>query len=229
MSHRIADCNHTPSNPRNHQIHTPLPPFFKMRIKLTSKIVATLATVGLSLVSQAASINGTITFSSGAGGGVIFQDSLGNITTNLAAAAGIQSWLLPEVDLRDGSFINVPRGQAVSFSQPWVFSPSAPTTPLWTITFGAGNFFTFNLSSSTVTRPIPGVLFISGTGTLTGRDGTNLDATPGTWNFATNGTAGAESKFNWSSSAEAVPEVGTSLLLSGALLCISFLRRRSLA
>lgn len=190
------------------------------QMKLASKLESALAAVVLSSASQAASIDGSINFSSGAGGGIILQDSFGNITTNLAAAAGIQSWLFPEVDTRTGSFISVPEGQAVSFSQPWVFAPSTPMTPLWTIV-GFGDF-TFNLSSSTIAFQDESILLIEGTGILTG---TNYDATPGTWYFSTQWVA-TESKFSWSSSTTAVPETGTPALLSGVLLWICFLRRR---
>ena len=90
------------------------------------------------MASQAAFVDGAINFSSGANGGITLQDSAGNITTNLAIAAGIQSWLVPEVDSSSGSFIIVPDGQAITFSQPWVFAPSTPMNPLWTIV-GFGN------------------------------------------------------------------------------------------
>ena len=197
---------------------------------LTSKLGTALATFGLCLASQAASINGAIRFTSGANGGVIFQDSAGNITTNLAAAAGIQSWVFPKVDAGDGSFINVPTGQAVSFSQPWIFPSSTPLTPLWTIV-GFGDF-TFNLSSSTIAFQDSSFLLIEGTGTLTGTDtltNTAYDATPGTWTFATQGSVPTETRFSWNSSTRAVPEPGTSALLSGVLLWICFLRRRELS
>lgn len=179
-----------------------------------------LSAFGFCMTSQGASIVGSINFSSGANGGIILQDSAGNMTTDLAAAAGIQSWLFPKVDNSSGSFVSVPDGQAVSFSQPWVFAPSTPMTPLWTIV-GFGDF-TFNLSSSTITFQDSDFLTVSGTGTLTG---TNFDPTPGTWYFSTQGVA-TDNKFSWSSSSAAVPEVGTSAVLSGAFLWICFLRRR---
>jgi hypothetical protein len=200
------------------------------QMKLTSKLGTALASLGLCLASQAASINGLIRFTSGANGGVILQDSAGNITTNLADAAGIQSWVFPEVDAGDGSFINVPTGQAVSvsFSQPWIFAPPAPLSPLWTIV-GFGNF-TFNLSSTVVSQ-VPGFLLIEGTGTLTGTDtltNTAYDATPATWTFSTQGVA-TDNRFSWNASTAAVPEPGTSALLSGILLWICFIRRRDLS
>jgi len=168
-------------------------------------------------------IDGAINFSSGANGGIILQDLNGNITVNPLVATGIQSWLFPKVDSSSGSFISVPDGQAVSFSQPWVFAPSTPMTPLWTIV-GFGNF-TFNLSSATIVFQDSDFLLVSGTGILTGD---NFSPTPGTWDFSTQGVA-TESKFSWSSSTAAVPEMGTPALLSGVLLWICFHRRRDLA
>lgn len=180
------------------------------------------ALLALTSATHAAFISGSINFSSGAGGGIILQDSAGNITTNLAAATGIQSWLLAEVEEGSGSFDTVPDGTSVLFSQPWVFNPSTSMTPLWTIA-GPENF-AFNLSSSTTVFQNGSFLAISGTGTFTGA---NYDATPGTWAFTTQGS-GAQGKFSWSSSsvAASVPDGGTTVaLLGGSLLGLCGLRR----
>lgn len=165
--------------------------------------------------THAALISGSINFSSGAGGGIILQDSAGNTTTNLAAATGIQSWLLAEVDEGSGSFDSVADGTSVLFSQPWVFNPSTSMTPLWTIA-GPENF-AFNLTSSTTSFQNGFFLAITGTGTFTGA---NYDPTPGIWSFTTQGS-GAQGKFSWSSSsvAASVPDGGTTV----ALLGVSFL------
>ena len=189
-------------------------------MKLTSKILSVFAAVALCSTAHAASIIGSINFSSGGNGGIILQDSVGNVTVNPLLAVGVQSWLFPKVDTRSGSFISVPNGQSVTFSQPWIFNPSNPMTPLWTIV-GFGNF-TFNLTSSVTKLQDNDFLLIEGTGTLTGDD---FDDTPGIWFFTTQGPA-TESKFSWSSSTTAVPEGSTAALLAGAMLTISFLRRR---
>ncbi len=192
----------------------PMKPTLGIRIALT--------TFGLSLASQAAFVNGVINFTSGDNGGIILRDLNGNVTTNPALATGVQSWLVPEVDTRSGSFITVPEGQAVSFPQTWIFDPSTPTTPLWTIP-GFGNF-TFTLSSSAIVLRDSDFLIISGTGTLTN---SNFDSTPASWYFTTQGPA-SDGKFSWSSTTTAIPEIGAPVLLSGALLWICFLRRRDL-
>jgi hypothetical protein len=190
-------------------------------MKTTFGVATVVATFALSLASQAASVIGAVNFSaSGENGGVVLQDSLGIATTNLGLAAGIQSWQSPKVDSSSGSFTMVPNGQVVSFSQPWVFEPSTPMAPLWTIV-GFGDF-TFTLSSSTVVFRNSKFLLVAGDGVLTG---TNFDPTPGTWFFSTQGVA-AEGKFSWSSATDAVPETGTPMILSAAVLCVCFLRRR---
>jgi len=197
-------------------------------MKLKSNIGSVLATVALATFAlgseaQAASVIGVINFSSALNGGVILQDSAGNVTTDLALARGVKEWLVPKVDTSSDSFISVPDGQSVSFSpQPWVFNPSTPMNPLWTIA-GFGDF-TFNLSSTTFTLQDSNVLLISGTGTISG---TNFEATPANWFFSTQGPA-TDGKYSWSSATEVVPETGTTALLSAALLGVCFLRRRDL-
>lgn len=190
-------------------------------MKLTPQIGCAVLAFKLASVSQAASVLGTINFSSGPNGGVILQDLNGNVTTNLAAATGVQAWLVPEVDGISGSFISIPSGQSVAFTQPWIFNPSTSTTPLW-MSVGFGNF-TFDLSMATIAFQDASFLLISGTGTITG---TNFDPTPAIWTFATEKVA-TESKFAWSGSVTAVPEIGTTALLSGALIGICFRRGRT--
>lgn len=200
----------------------PLNRFKTHLMKLNSKISPILAAIALGSGAEAASVIGVINFSSGPGGGVILQDSAGNATTDLTAATGVKEWLLPEVDATSGSFISVPDGQSVSMSQPWVFAPSTPMTPLWTIA-GFGDF-TFNVSSTTITLQDNIFLQISATGTLTG---TNFDATPATWLFTTQGGP-SDGKFSWSSETAAVPETSSPALLGAALLGACFMRRRKL-
>ena len=185
--------------------------------------MALVALFAFTSAAHAGLINGSINFSSGAGGGIVLQDSAGNVTTNLLAVKGIQSWLFAEVEEGTGSFDSVPDGTAVLFSQPWVFNPSTPKTPLWSIA-GPENF-TFNLTNSTVVFQSASFLAVKGTGTLTG---TGYSTTPGTWYFTTQGVA-AEGKFSWSSSTVAVPDGGTTLaLLGGSLLGLCGLRRKLL-
>lgn len=200
----------------------PIPPQpILKQMSTTIGIVNALAIFALSSAAQAASIIGSINFSSGNNGGIILQNSLGKATTNLATSTGVQSWLLPEVDSTSGAFAAVPNGQAVSFSKPYVFNPSTPMSPLWTIA-GFGDF-TFTLTSSTVAFQSKQFLLVSGVGVLTG---TGFDPTPATWYFSTQGPP-VFNKFSWSASVTGVPETGTPMILSASLLCICFLRRRN--
>jgi hypothetical protein len=183
--------------------------------------MALVALFTLTSAAQAAPVAGAVNFSSAAGGGIILQDSGGNVTTDLAAATGVQSWTLAQVDEGSGSFNSVPDGSAVIFAQPWIFNPSTPESPLWTIA-GPDNF-TFNLATSTIVFQSGFFLAIEGTGTLTG---TSFDPTPGTWLFTTQGVA-AQSKFSWSSTSVSVADGSTTLaLLSGSLLGLCGLRHK---
>jgi hypothetical protein len=185
----------------------------------TSILATALAAIVLGSTAQAASIIGTIDFSSGPGGGVILQDAGGFATTNIADARGIQSWLLPEVDTRDNSFLSVTEGTSVTMAT-WIFTPSTPLSPLWSIA-GPDNF-AFHLATATVEEQ-GSFLLISGTGTLTS---TNFDATSAIWVFSTQGPA-TDGKFSWSSSITAIPEIGTPALFSATLLGACLLRRRN--
>jgi hypothetical protein len=180
------------------------------------------AILAMTSASHAGMISGSINFSSSADGGVIFQDSDGNTTTNLSTAKGIQSWVFPEVEVGSGSFDVVPDGTSVLFSEQWAFNPTTSKTPLWTIA-GPGNF-AFHLSSADIAFQNDFFLAIRATGTLTG---TNHDPTPATWLFTTQGVA-TQGKFSWSSSvvAKPVPDGGTTVaLLGGSLLGLFGLRR----
>jgi VPDSG-CTERM motif len=196
-----------------------------------------IALLAITSTTQAEFISGSINFSSATGGGIVLQDSAGNITTDLAKATGVQSWSLAEVDDGTDSFATVANGTSVSFSQSWIFNPSTSMSPLWTI--GGPENFTFNLTSSTIIYQSGYLLAIRGTGTLSG---TGFDDTPGSWLFSTQGAA-MENQFCWSSStvpklppsilatnpplSGSVPDGGTAIvLLSGSLLGLLGLQRR---
>ncbi len=192
-------------------------------MKLTSPPILCLAALlAFTSSTHAATVSGSINFSSANGGGVVFQDSAGDSTTDLLVATGVQSWTLSEVDSGTGSFASVTAGSPVVFSQPWVFNPSTSMNPLWAIS-GPENF-AFNLTSSTIIFQNQFFLAITGTGTFTG---TNYDATPGKWMFSTQGSGGT-GKFSWSSesTAASVPDGGTTIAFLGAsLLGLCGLRR----
>ncbi len=179
-----------------------------------------IALMALTSATQADYISGSINFSSAAGGGIILQDSAGNVTTNLASAAGIKTWTLAEVEEGSGSFDTVVDGASVSFLQPWLLDPLVSSTPLWKI--AGPEDFTFNLISSTTVYQSAHFLAIRGNGMLTGN---GFQDTPAEWWFTTQGVA-AGGKFTWSSGAVSVPDSGsTIILLGGSLLGLFGLRR----
>lgn len=182
-----------------------------------------IALMALISASQAGYISGSINFSSAPGGGIILQDSAGNVTTNLAAAAGIKEWTLAELEEGSASFEAVANGNSDAFLQPWRFDSITSATPLWTIAGPEG--FAFSLASSTTVYQSARFVAIRGDGILTAN---GFEDTPATWWFTTQGVA-AENKFSWSSSivAAAVPDGGsTIILLGGSLLGLLGLRRQ---
>lgn len=198
-------------------------------MKIPIPLIAAFASLAFMTSAHAASIVGTINFSSGSGGGVVLQNSSGVATTNFPTARGVKTWSLAKVDSSNGSFMTVPSGQSVSFNAaPWVFNPSTPITPLWSIP-GPGNF-SFTLSSSLVVLQTSNFLAVSGTGFLSGTDplGNSYTATPAQWFFTTH-TQPINGKYVWSSSTVAVPETGTTTILGATLCGLCLLRRRKSA
>lgn len=195
---------------------------YKIMKPVSPHRMALVASFALTLAAPAASVIGSVSFSTAPGGEIILQDLNGVVTTNLALATGIQSWTLAEVNSGSGTFSTV-GGSAVTFAQPWIFNPSTSESPLWTIA-GPDNF-SFDLVASSIGFQNGNFLVIEGTGTL---KGTNFDPTPGTWSFQTQGGPG-QSVFNFNSTttASAVPDGSTTLvLLSGSLLGLCGLRHK---
>lgn len=195
-----------------------------MKLKTTLMLGAVTLALGFSTAANAAFINGTINFSSGAGTGLLLRDAGGGNTTNLAAAVGVNNWGTPQVDLTSGNFTVIPSGTAATFTAPWIFDPSTATSPLWSVTFG-GTTFTFNLTSSTIQVRNSVALYVTGTGTVTG---TGFQATPGTWSFSPSNRPDGQGRFSWAgSTGTGVPDGGTTVaLLGGALLGLAGLRRK---
>jgi hypothetical protein len=198
-----------------------------MKLKTTSRIgAAVVAAIALTSAAHAAFITGQINMGTDgtvAGSGVVYQDSAGVTTTNLALAAGVKSWVAPVVSSTSGAFTSITNGTAVTFATPWIFDPSTAYTPLWTV----GNF-TFDLSSSVFSKPVIGgktFLVVAGTGVIKNSvDG--YDDTPGSWEFSSQGKA-AGGVFSWSSSTTSVPDGGTTIALLGfSLLGLHGVRRK---
>ena len=137
---------------------------------------------------------------------------------------GVKTWSLAKANSASGSFMTIPSGQSVAFnSSAWVFDPSTPIAPLWSIA-GPDNF-SFTLTSSMVAVHTSTFLAVSGTGFLSGSGKTD---TPATWFFTTH-TQPINGQYVWSSSTVAIPETGTATLLCAALCGLCLVRRRKAA
>ncbi len=186
-------------------------------MKNLSKTILTVVAVGLlssglfCQQTQATPIAGDITF-----GGIVTFDN-----TNLGLAKEVMTWNFALVTSGSGDFGSIPLFSAVTIS-PWIFSPSTPTTPLWSV-----GGFSFDLMSSTIVSQTNFFLNVTGVGTLSGP---GFDPTAGTWSFTVASAKGeARETFGFQSDTAAglVPDGGTTAALLGlALAGIEVLRRK---
>jgi hypothetical protein len=187
-------------------------------MKNLSKTILTVVAVGLLSCglfcqrAQATPITGDITFA-----GIATFDSM-----DLSLATEVTAWNLSIVSSDSGDFSSIPVLTSVSMTAPWIFNPSTPTIPLWSV-----GGFTFNLTSSTIVKQTDFFLDITGVGTLSGA---GFTTTPGTWAITfTNALGQPSSTFGFTSdtSSGLVPEGGaTAALLGFALAGIEVLRRK---
>ena len=193
---------------------------------LSKTFLVTLAAglLGSGLVSQqaqAAPITGDIDF---AGRAFFDTQSLATATrvTLFTDAAGTAN--RANVVGSNGSFSGIAFGTSAVFN-PYTFTPSTPTNPLWTV-----GGFTFNLATSTIANQSASFLNVTGTGTLTG--GAGFDPTPGSWTFTSSSANGASSEsFSFAANTRAqpsgVPDGGSALALLGmALVGVEAVRRK---
>ncbi|MBA3609294.1 MAG: VPDSG-CTERM sorting domain-containing protein [Chthoniobacterales bacterium] len=182
-----------------------------------SKLVWTILAAGclstgfVGQSANAAMINGAITFA----GGAVYD------TSSLATATRVNSFSNVSVMSSDGDFASFTSvGDAVTMAAPWIFTPSTATPALWSV-----GGFTYDLSGATVVLQNADFLLISGTGTISGN---GFDPTVGTWSF-TSQSPSADGMFSFSSgsSANGVPDGGTTMALLGiALVGIEIARRK---
>jgi hypothetical protein len=182
--------------------------------KLSNAFLTTLAagllSCGLlSQQAQAVPITGDIDIS----GNVTYD------TNSLATATQINTFNSATVGDSTGSFSGIAAGTAVTFSTPYVLN--SPKPALWSV-----GGFTFDLLSSTIVTQLPGILYVTGTGTVTGPAG--FDATAGLWSFTSTAAGGQSSPtFSFASNTVAVPDGGSALSLLGlALVGVQALRRK---
>jgi len=186
-------------------------------MKNLNKAILTVVAVGLlssglfCQQAQATPITGDITF-----GGVVTFDSI-----DLSLAKQVSTWNFAIVTSDSGDFSSIPVLSSVTIA-PWIFSPSTPTTPLWTV-----GLFSFDLMSSTIVTQNNSFLNITAVGTL---NGPGFDPTPGTWSFTVSNADGkTHDTFGFQSDTAAglVPDGGTTAALLGlALAGIEVLRRK---
>ena len=164
--------------------------------------------------SQAIPISGSLTFS----GGAVLNN------TSVSTASQVTSWVSPQVESRDGSFVPfVSLLDPVSIVAPWSFT-SGFIDDFWTV-----GGFTFDLTSSSLIFQSGGFLNASGPGFITGH---GFDPTPGLWRFtAQDPSAGTPAVFSFSASTGAaavqVPDGGSAVSLLGlGLLSVGMLRRK---
>ncbi|MDB6135033.1 MAG: 2-deoxy-D-gluconate-3-dehydrogenase [Verrucomicrobiales bacterium] len=227
----VQKFKHSPSRKKN-QINQKK----EMKLKTTSTLAASVM-AALALVSgaNAAQISGSINFSSAPGSGVTYQSDLAGTPTNTQSnAVGVKSWGTVQVDSRDGDYSSVAPGSVVTMNAtPWIFDPSTPYTPFWTV----GNF-SFSLSGSAITTQAPGALVVTGTGVVTALDN-SFEPTAGTWYFSSVGVgtdpdnnSDTPELFSFAANttsvaAPSVPDGGTTVALLGvSLLGLHGVRRK---
>ena len=115
-------------------------------------------------------------------------------TTSLATATAVQTWrscngalgLLTVSDVT-GVYVAIPLGSNATMAVPWIFNPSAPTPPLWSV-----GGFTFALTSDVVVLRTAMFLCIRGTGIVSGN---GFDPTHAHWAFTTQSAGGRTETF----------------------------------
>lgn len=161
--------------------------------------------------TQAAPINGAITFA----GGAQFD------TMTLATATRVDLFVNVAVVSIEGDYSGfVSPNDSATMATPWIFSPSTLTAGLWEV-----GGFTFDLDSSTIVLQTSRFLLIEGTGSIMGN---GFDATPGTFAFSTQAPDG-RGIFSFSASSAALPDHGATVALLGIGLVVVELVRRRLA
>ena len=160
--------------------------------------------------AQAVGMTSVITFA----GGVTLD------TGSVDTATKVVSWLdgggnMPTVESASGRFAAL-AGQTATFAFSWSFNSGA-ITAFWTV-----GGYTFDLIASQLVFQGGGILFASGTGTITGH---GLNAQPADWRFSIqDGPAGGVFSFSASNN---IPDGGATVALLGLSLAgIEGIRRK---
>lgn len=185
-----------------------------MKNTCIKKIAAAAAVVCLAGIAQAVPITGNIGFSGAVG--------LNSSSVNTATAA--TAWFNTVAASPSGSFVGiVNQGDAVAMTgaTPWSFNSGALAN-FWSV-----DGFAFNLISSSIYSQVGGFLNVLLNGTVSGH-GFDVTAFSGSFQVA-NPSSDGPSTFTSRLSFNSVPDGGTTvMLLGGALLGLSLLKRKML-
>jgi len=166
---------------------------------------------GFAISAQATQITGDIDFA-----GQVSYDK-----TSLATATMVTAWHMATVSGATGDFAPT-LGLTPAFATPYVFNPPTAYASLWSV-----GGFTFELDSSTIQHQDGFLLFITGSGFVTGN---GFDKTPGLWSFSSNHSNGkSATSFNFSANTTAVPapDSGSTVALLGvAIFTVGALRAK---
>ncbi|HMC26198.1 MAG TPA: VPDSG-CTERM sorting domain-containing protein [Verrucomicrobiae bacterium] len=178
---------------------------------LLAGLTAMVVAAGFALSAQANQINGDIDFA-----GQVTYD-----TTSLATATMVTQWHMAVVSGSTGDFSGL-TGSNVAFVTPYVFNPPTAYATLWSV-----GGFTFELDSSAIQHQDGFLLFILGSGFVSGP---GFDKTPGLWSFSSNHSNGkTATSFNFSANTTAVPtpDSGSTVALLGvAIFTVGALRAK---
>ena len=197
---------------------------------MKKRILAVLAIGALSCAlfsqqTQAAQVKGEIHMA----GDVVFN------SVDLSSSTAVALWISTANNLGKATtfgatqdFAVIPTGTEADMTQPWIFSPSTPTAPLWTIpAFG----FSFDLASVTsVTKIGDNFLNVLASGTV---HATGFDDTPALFSFTVNNPDGlTHLTYSFANATvtvpTGVPDGGTTVMLLGAALSVLGIARRAL-
>jgi hypothetical protein len=200
-------------------------------MKHISKTILAALAIGLlscglfSQQAQAAQVTGEIHMA----GDVVFNSV--DLSSSTAIALWISAANTPGKATTfgaTGDFAVIPTGTEADMTQPWIFSPSTPTAPLWTIpAFG----FSFDLASVTsVTKIGDNFLNVLASGTV---HATGFDDTPALFSFTVNNPDGlTHLTYSFANATvtvpTGVPDGGTTVMLLGAALSVLGIARRAL-
>ena len=186
----------------------------KTWLKIGGVIIAMAVTATVQAVPV--SITGTISMS----GSASFDTSSVNTATKVSV------WGNPNavtVGTDSGAFGSILTGTVVNMTPNWVFNPSTPLTPLWSV-----GGFTFSIISDTIVQQGGVFLTISGIGTIVPANATKYLPTTYAWSFSSQDPiVGQPATGTFSAAVLGVPDGGTTVMLLGiALSGVALLKRK---